>query len=74
MYCGALGEWLWDDAQGWRNIGSLQYLSPDAVLSLKAPTLPTQHCITTSSMMDKEYLSAGQAGAFLHTMAILQAF
>ncbi|CAM4459094.1 unnamed protein product [Leuciscus chuanchicus] len=50
------------------------YLSPDIVSSLKAPALPTKPCHTTSALVGRAYMAAGQAGTSLHTMAILQAY
>ncbi|KAL0162259.1 hypothetical protein M9458_041655, partial [Cirrhinus mrigala] len=50
------------------------YLSPGVASSLKAPTLPTKPLHTTLALVGKGYSSAGQAGACLHTMAVLQAY
>ncbi len=50
------------------------YLSPDAASSLKAPSLPSKPLRTTSALVGKGYAAAGQAGACLHTMAVLQAY
>lgn len=50
------------------------YLSPEAVSSLKAPTLPSKPCRTTSSLVGKAYMVSGQTGACLHTMDILHAY
>ncbi|KAL0193306.1 hypothetical protein M9458_011602, partial [Cirrhinus mrigala] len=50
------------------------YLSPGAASSLKAPTLPSKPLRTTSSLVGKGYAAAGQAGACLHTMSVLQAY
>ncbi|KAI2653798.1 hypothetical protein H4Q32_014146 [Labeo rohita] len=50
------------------------YLSPEAASSLKAPVLPSKPLRTTSALVGKGYLAAGQAGACLHTMAVLQAY
>lgn len=50
------------------------YLSPDAVSSLKAPTLPTKPCRTTTSLVSKVYMAAGQASTCLHTIGIMQAY
>ncbi len=36
--------------------------------------LPTKPCRTTSALIGKSYIAAGQAGMALHTMAILQAY
>ncbi len=49
------------------------YLSPDAASSLKAPVLPTKPLRVSSALVGKGYTAAGQAGACLHTMAVLQA-
>ncbi len=48
------------------------YLSPGGVSSLKAPVLPTKPLWTSSALVGKAYTAAGQAGACLHTMAVLQ--
>ncbi len=50
------------------------YLSPGSSSSLKKPTLPTKPCRATSSLVGKAFQAAGQAGATLHTMAVLQAY
>ncbi|KAK2869830.1 hypothetical protein Q8A67_024222 [Cirrhinus molitorella] len=50
------------------------YLSPASASSLKAPKLPTKALKQTSSLVGKAYTAAGQAGACLHTMAVLQAY
>ncbi|XP_073720453.1 uncharacterized protein [Misgurnus anguillicaudatus] len=50
------------------------YLSPAAASSLKSPSLPTKPVRLTSSLVGKAYKSAGQAGASLHTLAVLQAY
>ncbi|KAL0153385.1 hypothetical protein M9458_051304, partial [Cirrhinus mrigala] len=50
------------------------YLSPCAASSLKAPTVPSKPLRTRSSLLGKGYLAAGQAGACLHTMSLLQAY
>ncbi len=50
------------------------YLSPGVASSLKAPALPTKPLRTTSALVGKGYIAAGQAGACLHTMAVLQAY
>ncbi|KAL0164213.1 hypothetical protein M9458_039966, partial [Cirrhinus mrigala] len=50
------------------------YLSPEAASSLKAPALPSKPLRTTSVLVGKEYSAVGQAGACLHTMAVLQAY
>ncbi|KAL0163648.1 hypothetical protein M9458_039401, partial [Cirrhinus mrigala] len=53
---------------------SASYLSPGAASSLKAPTLPSKPLRTTSALLGKGYTAAGQAGACLHTMSVLQAY
>ncbi|MCJ8738081.1 hypothetical protein PDJAM_G00031590 [Pangasius djambal] len=50
------------------------YLSPGVASSLKAPALPSRPLRTTSALVGKGYAAAGQAGACLHTMAVLQAY
>ncbi len=50
------------------------YLSPHVASSLKAPALPTKPLRTTSTLVGRGYLAAGQAGACLHTMSVLQAY
>ncbi|XDV19573.1 hypothetical protein PO909_025020 [Leuciscus waleckii] len=50
------------------------YLSQRSASSLKRPTLPTKPCRTTSALVGKAYQAAGQAGAALHTMAVLQVY
>ncbi|KAI2650209.1 hypothetical protein H4Q32_000145 [Labeo rohita] len=50
------------------------YLSPAGASSLKAPTLPSKPLRTTSALVGKGYSAAGQAGACLHTMSVLQAY
>ncbi len=51
------------------------HLSPSLVPSWKSrPHLPTKPCRTTSALIGKSYMAAGQAGMTLHTMAILQAY
>ncbi|KAL0160072.1 hypothetical protein M9458_043797, partial [Cirrhinus mrigala] len=49
-------------------------LSPCAASSLKAPTLSSKPLRTTSAHVGKGYSAAGQAGACLHTMSLLQAY
>ncbi|KAL0199698.1 hypothetical protein M9458_002885, partial [Cirrhinus mrigala] len=39
-----------------------------------APLFPTKPCRTTSALIRKFYMAAGQAGMALHTMTILQAY
>ncbi|KAL0165937.1 hypothetical protein M9458_037781, partial [Cirrhinus mrigala] len=41
---------------------------------LKAPFLPSKPLRTTSALVGKGYPAAGQAGACLHTMSVLQAY
>ncbi|KAL0155903.1 hypothetical protein M9458_050166, partial [Cirrhinus mrigala] len=50
------------------------YLSPGMASSLKAPSLPSKPLRTTSALVGKGYTAAGQAGACLHTMSVLQAY
>ncbi len=50
------------------------YLSPGAALSLKASVLPTKPLRLSSALVGKGYTAAGQAGACLITMAVLQAY
>ncbi len=51
------------------------HLSPNSAPSWKSrPVLPSKPCRTTSALIGKSYMVAGQAGAALHTMAILQAY
>ncbi|KAL0173153.1 hypothetical protein M9458_033464, partial [Cirrhinus mrigala] len=50
------------------------YLSLGAASSLKAPTSPSKPLRTTSALVGKGYLAAGQAGACLHHMSLLQAY
>ncbi len=50
-------------------------LSPSLAHSWKfRPLLPTKPCRTTSTLIGKSYIVAGQAGMALHTKAILQAY
>ncbi len=50
------------------------YLSPGAASSLKAPVLPTKPLRMSSALVGKGYTAAGQVGACLHTMSVLQAY
>ncbi|KAI2665856.1 Transposon Ty3-G Gag-Pol polyprotein [Labeo rohita] len=50
------------------------YLSPESASSLKAPFLPSKPLRVTSALVGKGYTAAGQAGACLHTMSVLQAY
>ncbi len=51
------------------------HLLPSLEPSWKSrPLLPTKPCRTTSALIEKSYITAGQAGMALHTMAILQSF
>ncbi len=45
-----------------------------ATSSLKAPVLPCKALCMTSALVGKGYTAAGQAGACLHTMSVLQAY
>ncbi len=51
----------------------VSYLSPDVASSLKALTLPSKPLRTSSALVGKGYAVTGQAGSYLHTMAVLQA-
>ncbi len=49
--------------------------SPSLAPSWKSrPLLPSKLCRTTSALIGKSYIAAGQADMALHTMAILQAY
>ncbi|KAL0180474.1 hypothetical protein M9458_022880, partial [Cirrhinus mrigala] len=66
-----------DDREGYRTMPQVEqtlasHLSPDSASSLKAPVLPSKPLRTTS--VGKGYSAAGQAGACLHTMSVLQAY
>ncbi len=51
------------------------HLSPNSAPSWKSrPLLPSKPNRTTSALIGKSYMAAGQPGAALHTMAILQAY
>lgn len=50
------------------------YLSLGSSSSLKKATLPTKPCRITSSLLGKGFQAAGQAGAALHTMLVLQTY
>ncbi|KAI2646866.1 Transposon Ty3-G Gag-Pol polyprotein [Labeo rohita] len=50
------------------------YLSPESASSLKALVLPSKPLRVTSALVGKGYTAAGQAGACLHTMSVLQAY
>ncbi len=51
------------------------HLSPSLAPSWKSrPILPSKPCRTTSALIGKSYIAAGQAGMALHTMAILKAY
>ncbi len=51
------------------------HLSPSLAPSWKSrPLLPSKPCRTTSALIGKSYIAAGQAGMALHTMSILQAY
>ncbi|RXN10709.1 guanylate cyclase 2G-like protein [Labeo rohita] len=72
-YRGFKGTGLHDDAPGRRDARG-RSLSHGSSSSLKKPMLPTKPCRLTSSLVGKAYQAAGQAGAALHTMAVLQAY
>ncbi len=51
------------------------HLCPPQALGLKAHvTHPSKPCSTTSTLANRDYSAAGQAGSVLHKMAILQVF
>ncbi len=51
------------------------HLSPSLAPSWKSrPLLPSKPCRTTSALIGKSYIAAGQAGMALHTMAIFQVY
>ncbi len=63
LYAKAVGlkeRWLWD-----------MWHRPSSLCSLELPTKPLR---TSSSLVGKAYMAAGQAGACLHTMSVLQAY
>ncbi|KAL0202971.1 hypothetical protein M9458_000989 [Cirrhinus mrigala] len=47
---------------------------PQVEETLKKPALPTKPCRLTSSLVGKAFQEAGQAGAALHIMGVLQAY
>lgn len=49
-------------------------LSAGVTLTLKAPALPSKPLKETSHLNGRAYTAAGQAGAALHTMSVLQAY
>ncbi|KAL0167364.1 hypothetical protein M9458_039208, partial [Cirrhinus mrigala] len=61
-------------AMPWVEQTLASYLSPAAASSLKAPVLPSKPLRVTSALVGKGYAAAGQAGACLHTMSVLQAY
>ncbi len=50
------------------------YLSAGVTSTLKAPALPSKPLRETSRLNGRAYAAAGQAGAALHTMSVLQAY
>ncbi len=50
------------------------YLSRGVASTLKAPALPSKALKDTSRLNGRAYVAAGQAGAALHTMSVLQAY
>ncbi len=50
------------------------YLSRGVASTLKAPALPSKALKDTSRLNGRAYAAAGQAGAALHTMSVLQAY
>lgn len=49
-------------------------MMPQVEEMLKKLALPTKPCIITSALVGKAFQAVGQAGAALHTMAVLQAY
>lgn len=41
---------------------------------LSQPVLPSKPCRSTSAIIGKTYMAADQAGAFLHTIVVLEAY
>ncbi|KAI2658583.1 Transposon Ty3-G Gag-Pol polyprotein [Labeo rohita] len=66
--CGAI-----ERCHGWNRL-SPAICPPGSASSLKAPVLPTKPLRVTSALVGKGYTAAGQAGACLHTMSVLQAY
>ncbi|KAI2664245.1 Transposon Ty3-G Gag-Pol polyprotein [Labeo rohita] len=67
------------DERGYRAMPRVEqtlasYLSPGSASSLKAPALPSKPLRVTSALVGKGYTAAGQAGACLHTVSVLQAY
>ncbi len=50
------------------------YLSRGVTSTLKAPALPSKPLKDTSRLNGRAYAAAGQAGAAMHTMSVLQAY
>lgn len=50
------------------------YLSLSSASSWRKPALPTKPCRDTFALVDKAYTVAGQAGASLYPMVVLQAY
>jgi hypothetical protein len=50
------------------------YLVSGRASTLRAPTLPSKPLKTSARLNGRAYTAAGQAGAALHTMAVLQAY
>ncbi len=50
------------------------HLCPSARGWKSVLSLPSKPCCTTSHIVDKAYVAAGQAASAIHTMAVLQAF
>ncbi len=50
------------------------YLSRGVTSTLKAPALPSKPLKDTSLLNGRAYAAAGQAGAAMHTMSVLQAY
>ncbi len=52
----------------------VDYLFPGGASSPKKSPLPTKPGRATSTLVDKAFQAAGQAGAALHTIVVLQAY
>jgi len=50
------------------------YLASGLASTLRAPTLPSKSLKATWGLNGRAYMALGQAGAFLHTMAVLQVY
>lgn len=71
-YRGTDGARLWGDALGGTDACELSV--PESALSFKALALPTKPLRIASALTGKAYMAVGQAGAWMHTMVVLQAY